>query len=103
MPAARSRASIGLCLLFSCGAERASHARRGRVRMCCVQFYVSLHGHQQACVARVQFVTLHYIFENVMFSSLVCNLFSSYRLFHLVHKTNFADHVTKDEVTEIQR
>ena len=66
---------IGLCLLFSCGAERASHARRGRVRMCCVQFDVGLHGHQQACVAHVQFVTLHYIFENVMFSSLVCNLF----------------------------
>ena len=24
-------------------------------------------------------------------------------LFHLVHKTNFADHGTKDEVAEIQR
>ena len=50
--------------MFSCGAERASRARRGRVRMCCVQFYVGLHGHQQACVARVQFVTLHYFFFN---------------------------------------
>ena len=27
--------------------------------MCCVQFDVGLHGHQQACVARVQLVTLH--------------------------------------------
>ena len=88
--------------MFSCGAERASHARHGRVRMCCVQFYVGLHGHQQACVARVQLVTLHDI-SNVMFSPLVCNLFSSYRLFHLAHKANFAVHVTKDEVTEIQR
>ena len=32
--------------------------------------------HQQACVARVQFVTLHDI-SNVMFGSLVCNLFSA--------------------------
>ena len=44
--------------------------------MCCVQFDVGLHGHQQACVAHVQFVTLHDI-SNVMFSSLVCNLFSA--------------------------
>ena len=49
--------------MFSCGAERASHARRGRVRMRCVQFYVGLHGYQQACVARVEFVTLHDIFQ----------------------------------------
>ena len=49
--------------MFSCGAERASHARHGRVRMCCVQFDVGLHGHQQACVARVEFVTLHRYFQ----------------------------------------
>ena len=49
MPAWRSRGIDRVCLLFSCGAERAPHTRRGRVRMCCVQFYVGLHGHQGLC------------------------------------------------------
>ena len=76
-----------------------------------VQFYVgSARTHQQACVARVEFVTLRDIFQcDVQFFGVqfVRNMafapHNAWRLFQLVHKTNFAVHGTKDEVTEIQR
>ena len=111
---------IWLCLWFSCRTEGASYARRGRVRFCCV-LHISgsisntilfrvARTHQQACVACIQFVTLRDIcqcdvlFFGVQFvRNMAFALRNAWRLFQLVHKTNFAVHGTQDEVTEIQR
>ena len=77
-----------------------------------VQFYSGLHALANRLVLHV-FSSSHCMiffqkcdvqFFGVQFvRNMAFALHHAWRLFQLVHKTNFADHGTKDEVTEIQR